>query len=305
MVKSPGGGVAPKEKPQVVERVAKILGAISSHGAAGARLKDIAIDVGIARPTVHRLLGELGAVDFVLQRPDKRYTLGPALFSLGLSAPSPIRDIARIRQLAQGLADHCGDVVYVALRKFDGVHYLVRAEGSYPIRTHLVSENQSKPFTASYSGLALLASLGEEECRSAINKLALDAPSDWVEKNRRGRHPGLLRGQEHRHAGNRRHGRADSVRHAGALHDRVHLRRRRPAPCRARVGAGSAAVEERARHVAVHRLNREPVPAPPFFIGAARKGALGVGRSFTPPPQETPCRTPPQTPAPPLALLPS
>lgn len=185
MVKSPGGGVAPKEKPQVVERVAKILGAISSHGAAGARLKDIAIDVGIARPTVHRLLGELGAVDFVLQRPDKRYTLGPALFSLGLSAPSPIRDIARIRQLAQGLADHCGDVVYVALRKFDGVHYLVRAEGSYPIRTHLVSENQSKPFTASYSGLALLASLGEEECRSAINKLALDAPSDWVEKNRR------------------------------------------------------------------------------------------------------------------------
>ena len=33
MVESPGGGVAPKEKPQVVERVAKILGAISSHGA--------------------------------------------------------------------------------------------------------------------------------------------------------------------------------------------------------------------------------------------------------------------------------
>lgn len=175
----------PNEKPQVVERVAKILKAISCQGPAGARLKDIAIDAGIARPTVHRILGELGVVSYVVQRPDKRYTLGPALFSLGLSAPNPIRDLAAIRRLAQALADHCGDVVYVALRKFDGVHYLLRAEGSYPIRTHLVSVNDSKPFTASYSGLALLASLGEDECRSAINKLALDAPSDWVEKNRR------------------------------------------------------------------------------------------------------------------------
>ena len=176
---------AAQERPQVVERVASILRAISAQGPAGARLKDIAIDTGIARPTVHRLLGELAAVDYVAQLPDRRYTLGSALFSLGLSAPHPIRDLGAIRALAQELAEHCGDVVYVALRKFDGVHYLVRAEGSYPIRTHLVSENQSKPFTASYSGLALLASLGEEECRSAINKLALDAPSDWVEKNRR------------------------------------------------------------------------------------------------------------------------
>lgn len=176
---------AAHEKPQVVERVAKILRVISSQGPEGARLKDIAIDTGIARPTVHRLLGELATVAYVAQRPDKRYTLGSALFSLGLSAPNPIRDLGGIRELAQALADHCGDVVYVALRKFDGVHYLLRAEGSYPIRTHLVSVNDSKPFTASYSGLALLASLGEDERRCAINKLALDAPADWVEKNRR------------------------------------------------------------------------------------------------------------------------
>jgi DNA-binding IclR family transcriptional regulator len=173
------------EKPQVVERVAKILGVVSVRGGAGARLKDIAIDTGIARPTVHRLLGELAAVGYVLQRDDKRYTLGPALFSLGLSAPSPIRDLDSIRRLAQGLADHCGDVVYVSLRKYGGVHYLLRAEGNFPIRTHLVSETHSKPFTASYSGLALLALMGEDEQRSAINKLALDAPPEWVEAHRR------------------------------------------------------------------------------------------------------------------------
>lgn len=175
---------AAQERPQVVERVASILRAISAQGPAGARLKDIAIDTGIARPTVHRLLGELAAVDYVAQLPDRRYTLGSALFSLGLSAPHPIRDLGAIRALAQELAEHCGDVVYVALRKFDGVHYLLRAEGSYPIRTHLVAVNDSKPFTASYSGLALLALLGEDERRAIVNKLALDAPADWVEQHR-------------------------------------------------------------------------------------------------------------------------
>ena len=184
MPSEPASITAADDKPQVVERVAKILKAISSQGPAGARLKDIAIDTGIARASVHRLLGDLAAVAYVQQRPDKRYTLGSALFSLGLSAPNPIRDLPKIRELAQALADLCGDVVYVALRKFDGVHYLLRAEGSYPIRTHLVSVNDSKPFTASYSGLALLSSLAEDERRAAINKLALDAPADWVESNR-------------------------------------------------------------------------------------------------------------------------
>ena len=64
---------AAQERPQVVERVASILRAISAQGPAGARLKDIAIDTGIARPTVHRLLGELAAVDYVAQLPDRRY----------------------------------------------------------------------------------------------------------------------------------------------------------------------------------------------------------------------------------------
>lgn len=172
------------ERPQVVERVASILRAISAQGATGARLKDIAVDTGIARPSVHRLLGELAAVAYVTQWPDKRYRLGTALFSLGLSAPHPIKDLVAIRALAQELADQCGDVVYVALRKFDGVHYLVRTEGSYPIRTHLVAVNDSKPFTASYSGLALLAQLDESVRNSLINKLALDAPADWVDERR-------------------------------------------------------------------------------------------------------------------------
>ena len=175
----------PPGKTQVIDRVARVLMEISRQGASGARLKDIAISTEIARPTVHRMLNELLQVGFITQLADRRYALGPTLFSLGLSAPNPIHDLTAIKQIAQSLADYCGDVVYVALRKFDGVHYLLRVEGNYPIRTHVVSVNDSKPFTASYSGLALLNALSEAERREAINRLALDAPRDWVEKNRR------------------------------------------------------------------------------------------------------------------------
>lgn len=172
------------QKTQVVTRVAELLSRISREGPRGARLKDLALDTGIARSSVHRLLGELCAVKLVQQGPDRRYTLGQAMFSLGLSAPSPIRDFQRLRALAQALADECGDVVYLSLRQFHGVHYLLRAEGDYPIRTHLVSVGETKPFTASYSGLALLAHMDEETQRQALHRLALDAPEDWIQAHR-------------------------------------------------------------------------------------------------------------------------
>ena len=171
-------------KTQVVQRVARVLAAVSGQGAGGAQLKQLALDTGIARPTVHRLLGELAEVGYVQQRPDRRWTLGPAMFALGLSAPTPIRDLHAVRRLAQALADDCGDVVYVGLRRLDGVHYLLRCEGSYPIRTHLVAAGDTKPLTAGYAGLALLASMTEDEQRQRIQRMALDAPSEWVEHNR-------------------------------------------------------------------------------------------------------------------------
>lgn len=173
-------------RPQLVERIARLLAAVSRQGAAGARLKELALDTGIARPTVHRLLGELAAVGYVQQQPDRRWVLGPALFALGLAAPTPIHDLHAVRRIAQGLADACGDVVYVALRRLDGVHYLLRCEGSYPIRTHLVAAGDTKPLTAGYAGLALLASMDEGEQRQRIQRLALDAPADWLEHNRWG-----------------------------------------------------------------------------------------------------------------------
>ena len=160
----------------MVNRVGAVLGAVASHGSEGARLVDIANATFIARPTVHRLLADLVAIGYVEQLPSKRYRLGPELFLLGLSAPAPGWDLASIRRVADSLAEYTGDTVYVALRQFDGVHYLLRTSGDYPIRTHVVNVGDTKPFTSSYAGIALLAQMDERDRERAIANRSFDVP---------------------------------------------------------------------------------------------------------------------------------
>ncbi|MFF7187623.1 IclR family transcriptional regulator [Streptomyces sp. NPDC008222] len=87
--------------------------------------------------------------------PCARSRISPYL--LGLGAPSPINDFAGIEKVARRLADRTGDTVYVAMRRLDGVHYLTRADGSYPIRAVVVEVGETVPLGATFAGIALLS----------------------------------------------------------------------------------------------------------------------------------------------------
>ncbi|MFD7571183.1 IclR family transcriptional regulator [Streptomyces sp. NPDC059810] len=156
------------KRTSVVSRVTDILTAVTRHGTEGARLLDVADATGIARPTVHRILQELMGAGFIEQRSGKRYALGPALYTLGLGAPTPIRDLGRIERAAQRLAQQTGDTVYVAIRRFDGVHYLTRCEGAYPIRAKLVDVGETMPLGVTYAGIALLSWHGPEAVEAQV-----------------------------------------------------------------------------------------------------------------------------------------
>ncbi|AVI00223.1 IclR family transcriptional regulator (plasmid) [Streptomyces sp. WAC00288] len=144
-------------KTSVVSRVTDILSAVARRGAEGARLLDIAEETGIARPSVHRILQELMEAGYIQQHSGRRYGLGAALYTLGLSAPSPIHDLAGIERAARHLAQQTGDTVYVAIRRLDSVHYLMRAEGSYPIRAEIVEVGETVPLGVTFAGIALLS----------------------------------------------------------------------------------------------------------------------------------------------------
>jgi DNA-binding IclR family transcriptional regulator len=164
----------------VVARAAAVLEAVARASTEGARLIDLAAATGIARPSVHRLLQDLTDVGYIEQGADRLYRLGSGLFMLGLNAPTPGWDLTAIRPIAQHLAEISEDTVYVSVRQFDGVHYLLRAEGAYPIRAQLVDVGDTKPYTSSYSGLALLATLGESEQGKALASRTFDVPEGWL-----------------------------------------------------------------------------------------------------------------------------
>ncbi len=163
---------------QVIKRAAAVLAAIAREGVDGIRLVDISRITGIARPSVHRMLQDLIDIDYVERHSDKLYAIGPALFTLGLAAPNPIMNPILLRTLATELASATGDTVYVSMRHVDGVHYLMREEGQYPIRTHYIGMGDVRAYTNTYSGMVLLAHLSQAERNRAIEQLPLNAPPE-------------------------------------------------------------------------------------------------------------------------------
>ncbi|WP_159075125.1 IclR family transcriptional regulator [Celeribacter baekdonensis] len=161
-------------KSQVVERTCLILRELGRHGPRGARLIDLTQRSRLSRPTVHRILATLCAENFVQRTEDRRYRLSSVMYELGLNAPSPVGDPERLRPLIQGLADRCGDTVYLAMRTGDFSHYLLRCEGAYPIRTHVVSANQTLHLVSGHSGRALLAAMPEDEAEDIITRASRD-----------------------------------------------------------------------------------------------------------------------------------
>jgi Transcriptional regulator len=161
-------------KSQVVERTCLILRELGRHGPRGARLLDLTERTELSRPTVHRILATLTAERFVERTSGRRYRLSSIIYELGLNAPSPVGDPTRLRPIIQSLADRCGDTVYLAMRTGDFAHYLLRCEGAYPIRTHVVSANQTLHLVSGHSGRALLASMPEDEAEDVILRATRD-----------------------------------------------------------------------------------------------------------------------------------
>ena len=161
-------------KSQVVERTCAILREVARHGPRGARLIDVTTATGLSRPSAHRILGTLVAEHFVRRTADRRYQLAPLMYELGLSAPSPVGDPEALRPLIQRLADETGDTAYLAMRQGDYAHYLLRCEGAYPIRTHVVSASQSRPLVSTHCGRALLAAIPDEDAEDIIARAQTD-----------------------------------------------------------------------------------------------------------------------------------
>jgi DNA-binding IclR family transcriptional regulator len=151
---------------QAVERAARILAVLGS-GTPRLGVTEIAERVGLAKPTVHGLLRTLEKHDLVAQDPDTgKYSLGPAVLSLGNAYLDGSELRARSLLWAESLAQRAGEAVWVASLSGSRVivlHHVFRPDNTVQI----LEVGAAIPWHACALGHAIVAYLPDSE-RAAV-----------------------------------------------------------------------------------------------------------------------------------------
>jgi len=160
----------------VVGRVGAVLRAISTHEPTGTTTSALARQSHLPRPTVHRLLTSLLAEGLVDRDPDTgHWQLGPELFFLGSAARSRYDVTALAQPHVRRLAVTTGESAFFSARRGDETICLVREDGSFPIRSHVLVEGIRFPLGVASAGIAVLAFLPDPEIDDFLGRVDLTA----------------------------------------------------------------------------------------------------------------------------------
>jgi DNA-binding IclR family transcriptional regulator len=158
----------------LVGRVAALLRAVSAHEPAGAGTSAVAREAGLARPTAHRLLTALLAEGLVDRAADGGWLLGAELYLLGTGAASRY-DVTSVAQpFVRRLAVATEESAFFSARRGEETVCLLREDGSFPIRSHVLHEGIRFPLGVASAGLAVLAYLPEAELAAYLREARLE-----------------------------------------------------------------------------------------------------------------------------------
>ena len=158
---------------QVVARVASILRELGEASANGMRTTELAVAVGLTRPTAYRLLRSLAAEGFVDFDPaGSRWMLGPELFVMGNIAAARYDVTATAAPFVQRLAALTGESAFFSVRRGDETVCLTREEGSFPVRSFVLYEGVRFPLGVASAGLAILSFLGDSDVDAYLRRAA-------------------------------------------------------------------------------------------------------------------------------------
>ncbi len=145
---------------QSIARAASLLRLVTSAGSTGATSAELAGRAGLTRPTTHRLLGAMrheGLVD-----KDERtgsWMSGPELYLMGTVAAARYDITELARDIVRSLAVRTEESAFLSVRRGDETVCLLREEGSFPIRSFVLSEGVRFPLGVASAGIAILAFL--------------------------------------------------------------------------------------------------------------------------------------------------
>jgi len=148
---------------QVIGRAAAVLRAVSGSMPRGLGTTAVAAATGLSRPTAHRLLASLAAEGFLDHDAlSSRWVPGPELYLLGAVAAERYDITSAARPVVRSLADATGESAFLSARRGDETVCLLREDGAFPIRSHVLYEGIRFPLGVASAGLAILAFLPED-----------------------------------------------------------------------------------------------------------------------------------------------
>jgi DNA-binding IclR family transcriptional regulator len=154
---------------QTISRAFRALRLVAAQAPNGIRLVDLALQMGLERPTAHRLLKALMQEGMLVQQTGtRRYSLGPQLFELGISATHQFNLKDMCQPVCAALAEQTGDTSFLFLRSGLDAVCIARIQGSYPIQTPSVPIGSRQPLGVNAGGLALLVALSDADRASVI-----------------------------------------------------------------------------------------------------------------------------------------
>jgi len=154
---------------KTIERVGRIMRALENGPEDGMTISEIADATGFDRATTRRAVVSLERIGFVDQDPRSRSVrLGIYMFSLGAKTTRRFNVLSHAREAAARLAEQTGDTVVLQVRnKFDCV-CIDRRSGSYPLKAQTLSVGESLPLGVSAAGVAILATMSDDDVRHAL-----------------------------------------------------------------------------------------------------------------------------------------
>ncbi|MEO5737642.1 MAG: IclR family transcriptional regulator, partial [Variovorax sp.] len=159
----------PEAAPGAVPRVFALMRALAEAPSGGARVTQLALDVGLTQATVHRLLRSLIAEGMVEQDArSKLYRLSVDFFALAARAGNPgdLRSLCRPAMLR--LCGSLGDTIFLMVRSGFDALCLDRSEGPFPIRSFIGDVGGRVALGVGQGALAILAFLPEAEREEVI-----------------------------------------------------------------------------------------------------------------------------------------
>lgn len=156
---------------QAVARAARLLRLVTAAGTDGVTLQELAGSAGLSRPTVHRLLSALRVEGLVDRDPDStRWMPGPELFLMGSVAAARYDVTTLARDIVRSLAVKTEESAFFSVRRADETVCLLREDGSFPIRSFVLSEGVRFPLGVASAGLAILAFLPDHDVDAYLER---------------------------------------------------------------------------------------------------------------------------------------